>query len=335
MLEGKIVLRAIITGVAGQDGSYLSELLLDKKYEIYGVSRRKSVNEGTQNINHLLDNKNFNLIEGDLSDPVLMSRLIYNIRPHEFYNIGAASNVGYSFKNPIEVFNTNAQPIIMHLSYINEMSNSTRYYQASTSELFGGIDCPESGYNEDSPFNPRSPYAVAKAAAHMTINNYREAYGIYACAGILHNHSSKRRGLDFATRKITNGIAKIKLGLADTLKMGNLAPFRDEGHSEDYVRAMWMMMQQDRPKNYVIATGSGATIEDMFKYVCYLADLRFEDVYEMDERFMRPSEVPFLKGDSTMARAELGWRPKYNWKMLLKEMYENDLRLLSNEQGSL
>ena len=329
------MLRAVVTGVAGQDGSYLSELLLEKGYEVYGVSRRKSVDQGLQNICHILNNKNFTLIEGDLSDPVLMSRIIYNIKPHEFYNIGAASNVGYSFKNPIEVFQTNAQPIIMHLSYINEMSKSTRYYQASTSELFGGLNCPESGYDENSPFNPRSPYAVAKAAAHLTVNNYRDAYGLYACAGILHNHSSKRRGLDFATRKITNGIAKIKVGLDTTLKMGNLSPYRDEGHSEDYVRAMWMMMQQNKPKNYVIATGSGATIENMLKYVCYLADLRFEDVYEMDERFMRPSEVPFLKGDSTLARSELGWRPKYNWKMLLKEMYENDTEILSQKEEKI
>ena len=327
-----LMLRAVVTGVAGQDGIYLSELLLEKGYEVYGIYRRKSVDQGLQNIYHILNNKNFNLIEGDLSDPVLMSRIIHNIRPHEFYNIGAASNVGYSFKNPIEVFQTNAQPIIMHLSYINEMSKSTRYYQASTSELFGGLNCPESGYDEKSPFNPRSPYAVAKAAAHLTVNNYRDAYGLYACAGILHNHSSKRRGLDFATRKITNGLAKIKLGMSTELKMGNLSPYRDEGHSKDYVRAMWMMMQQDKPKNYVIATGSGATIEDMFKYVCYLADLRFEDVYQIDERFMRPSEVPFLKGDSTLARAELGWQPKYNWKMLLKEMYENDILILSSEK---
>ena len=329
------MLRTVITGVAGQDGSYLADLLLSKNYEVYGVSRRKSVNQGLQNISHILDNDNFHYIEGDLSDPVLMSRLIYNVRPHEIYNLGAASNVGYSFKNPIEVFQTNAEPVIMHLSYISEMSKSTRYYQASTSELFGGLDCPPAGYDESSPLNPRSPYAVAKAAAHMAVNNYRDSYGIFACAGMLHNHSSKRRGLDFATRKITHGIASIKSGLKNSLKMGDLSAFRDEGHSEDYVRAMWLMLQQDVPNDYVIATGSGATIENMFKYVCCLAALRFEDIYELDERFMRPSDVPFLKGNATLARKYLGWQPKYNWKMLLKEMYEHDLDIINDFQKTV
>ena len=323
------MLRAVITGTAGQDGSYLAEFLLEKGYDVFGVNIRKSVNPGTDNIAHLMGHENFHYTEGDLSDPIFISRLIHDVQPHEFYNLGAASHVGYSFANPVKVFQVNAEAVIMHLSLLKDHSPSTRYYQASTSEMLGGVDCPAEGYNEDSPLNPRSPYAISKCAAHMAINNYREAYGLFAVSGILFNHSSLRRGKSFAARKITHGIASIKLGLQDTLKMGNLSAFRDEGHSGDYVRAMWMMLNQDSPDDYIIATGTGATIEDMFRYVCSLAELEFEDVYELDERFIRPSDVPILLGDASKARSALGWSPRYDWKMLLKEMYENDLRLLS------
>jgi GDPmannose 4,6-dehydratase len=323
------MLRAVITGVAGQDGSHLLELLVDQGYEVFGVSLRKSVNSGTENIEHMMSSPSFHYIEGDLRDPVFMSRLIHDVKPHEFYNLGAMSHVGHSFENPISTFRTNAEAVIMHLSYVNEMSNSTRYYQASTSEILGGLECPEDGYDENSIINPRSPYAVAKAAAHLTVRNYRDAYGLFACSGILFNHSSERRGESFATRKITKGVASVKLGLKPKLRMGNLSAFRDEGHSRDYVRAMHLMLKHRHPDDYVIATGSGATIEDMFRYVCKLASLEFGDVYELDERFIRPSDVPFLRGNSSKARADLGWEPIYDWKMLLGEMYENDLRLLS------
>jgi GDPmannose 4,6-dehydratase len=323
------VLRAVITGVAGQDGSYLSELLLSKGYEVYGVNIRKSVNPGVDNISHLLSEDNFKYCEGDLSDPIFISRLLSDVRPHEFYNLGAASHVGYSFSNPVKVFQVNAESVIMHLSLIKDYSRATRYYQASTSEMLGGLDCPADGYDELSAMRPRSPYAISKCAAHMAVNNYKDAYGLHASSGILFNHSSPRRGMDFASRKITHGIASIKAGLKSTIKMGNLSAFRDEGHSKDYVRAMWMMLQQDRPDNYVIATGDGATIEQMFRYVCSLADLNFEDIYEMDERFLRPSDVPFLLGSAKKARAAFGWAPEYNWNSLLKEMYQNDLEKLN------
>ena len=327
--------KAIITGVAGQDGSYLSELLLSKNYEVYGISRRKSVNRDNPNLSNVLHNKNFRLIEGDLTDSTLMSRLIIDIKAHEFYNLGAQSHVGYSFKNPVDAFKTNAESVIMHLSLINQLSPYTRYYQASTSEILGGVNCPKEGYSEDFLPHPRSPYAVAKTAAHFAVKNYREAYGLYCCSGILFNHSSIRRGYDFATRKITDGISKVKLGYEKSLKMGDLSAFRDEGCSKDYVDAMWRMLNQDKfHKNeisdYIVSTGSGATIEEMFRYVCKIAGLNFEDIYELDKRFIRPSDVPYLLGNSSKIKKELGWKPEYTWKKLLKEMYENDYNQLIN-----
>lgn len=321
---------AVITGVAGQDGSYLTELLLSKNYKVIGISRRKSVNKSLDNINHIT-NKNFILEEGDLTDPTFMSRLIIDSKPHEFYNLGAQSHVGYSFKNPIDTFRINAESVLMHLSYIKDYSPYTRYYQASTSEILGGIDCPKNGYTENFSPNPRSPYAVAKTAAHFSVKNFREAYSLYCCSGILFNHSSVRRGGDFATRKITSGIAKIKLGLSKKLKMGNLSAFRDEGCSKDYVKAMHLMLNNSEPKDYIVATGEGATIEEMFKYTCQLASLRFEDIYELDERFLRPSDVPYLLGNSNKIKKDLGWKNEYNWKSLLKEMYEHDIHNYSNK----
>lgn len=259
-----------------------------------------------------------------------------DIGPHEFYNLGAQSHVGYSFKNPIDSFRTNAESVIMHLSLLKDLSPYTRYYQASTSEILGGINCPKDGYDESFLPHPRSPYAVAKTAAHFAVKNYREAYGMYCCSGILFNHSSVRRGFDFATRKITDGIAKIKLNKQNKIKMGDLSAFRDEGCSKDYVDAMWRMLNQDRfhsdsPKDYIVSTGTGATIEDMLRYVCELAELKFEEVYELDERFIRPSDVPYLLGNSEKIRSELKWKPEYDWKSLLKEMYESDLNRLKKQ----
>lgn len=277
------------------------------------------------NIDHLLGNKNFKLFEGDITDQTLISRILHDHKPHEFYNLAAMSHVGQSFREPLSTFDVDARAVIGQLEMIRQISPYTRFYQASTSELFGGLTCPKEGYDESSPFHPRSPYGVAKLAAFWAVKNYREAYGLFACNGILHNHSSPRRGYDFATRKITRGVARVKLGLQETLKMGNLAAFRDEGHSKDYVRAMWMMLQTDDPEDYLVATGSGATIREMFEYVCELADLNPAVVYEMDPRFMRPSEVPFLLGNPSKIKRQLGWEPEYSWKALLKEMYEADL----------
>jgi len=317
--------KAVITGVAGQDGSHLAELLLGKGYMVIGITRRKSVDPCIGNIVHLLEHKSFKLVYGDITDATLISGIILKHRPHEFYNLAAMSHVGQSFAEPAYTFKVNAEAVITQLELIRKISPSTRYYQANTSELFGGVSCPPEGYTERSRFHPRSPYGVAKLAAYWAVINYREAYNLYACNGILHNHSSKVRGHDFATRKITRGIASVKLGISDSLKMGDLSSFRDEGHAKDYCRAMHLMLQRDEPDDFLIATGTGATIKEMFEYVCELADLKFEDVYEKDSRFMRPSEVPYLRGNPEKAKSQLGWVPKYTWKDLLKEMYLNDL----------
>lgn len=323
---------AVITGVAGQDGSYLSELLLNKGYLVVGVTRRSSTSKYRKNIAHLKQ-KSFVLIKGDLTDPTCISRILHDYKPHEFYNLGAQSHVGYSFSNPVDSFKTNAESVVMHLNMIRSVSPSTRYYQASTSEILGGVDCPKEGYSESFEPNPRSPYAVSKMSAHYSVKNFRESYGLYAVSGILFNHSSPRRGFDFATRKITSGIAEIVLGNKKTLKMGNLSAFRDEGHSKDYVKAMWSMLNQDiiankSPEDYIVSTGSGATIEDMFKHVCSMANLNFEDVYELDKRFLRPSEVMYLKGNSDKIQKELGWVPEYSWDSLLEEMFLNDISII-------
>ena len=322
------MLTAVITGVAGQDGSYLADFLLSKDYFVVGITRRHGAVDEYKNITHLLDNENFKFIEGDICDTTFISRVLHDYKPHEWYNLAAMSHVGQSFKEPLMTFDVDAKAVIGQLECIRRTSPYTRFYQASTSELFGGINCPSEGYDENSLFNPRSPYAIAKLAAYWAVKNYRTAYNLFACNGIFHNHSSPRRGYDFATRKITRGVAKVKLGLEDTVKMGNLSAFRDEGHSKDYCRAMHLMLQQDQPNDYIVATGDGATIRQMFEYVCELAGLNIDDVYEVDERFMRPSDVPFLLGNPTKVMKDLGWRPEYTWKALLKEMYEKDLEEL-------
>ena len=321
------MLTAVITGVAGQDGSYLAELLLEKVYRVVGLTLRHGTLVKYMNIDHLLGNKNFKLFEGDITDQTLISRILHDHKPHEWYNLAAMSHVGQSFREPLSTFDVDARAVIGQLEMIRQISPYTRFYQASTSELFGGLSCPKEGYDEGSPFHPRSPYGVAKLASFWAVKNYREAYGLFACNGILHNHSSPRRGYDFATRKITRGVARVKLGLQKTLKMGNLSAFRDEGHSKDYVRAMWMMLQADRAEDYLVATGAGATIREMLEYVCSLAELDPDDVYEADQRFMRPSEVPYLLGNPSKITKELGWKPEYSWKALLKEMYESDLAI--------
>jgi len=325
------MLTAVVTGVEGQDGSFLTEFLLAKKYKVIGISRRKSSSSDPRNVDHLLGHENFRLIRGDICDATFISRIVYEHKPHEWYNLAAMSHVGQSFQEPTKTFEVNAQAVIGQLDAIREFSPSTRFYQASTSELWGGLTCPKEGYKEGMSFHPRSPYGVSKLSAYWAVVNYREAYNLHASNGILHNHSSTRRGLDFATRKITRGVAKVKLGVEDKVKMGNLSAFRDEGHAKDYVEAMWLMLQQDNSDDYIIATGSGATIEDMFRYVCELADIDFEDTYEQDPRFMRPSEVPYLLGDYEKARKVLDWKPKYTWKKLLAEMYEFDLKELQRE----
>lgn len=318
--------KALITGVLGQDGSHLADFLLDKGYEVHGLYKRVSTGNNFSNLtNETRNHANFHLHVGDILDEGCMSEVITGILPDEMYSLAAMSHVGQSFKEPVQTFRVNAEAVVSQLDILRRESPGTRFYFASTSEQFGGLTCPESGYNESSPFHPRSPYAVAKTAAFHSVRNYREAYGLFACSGLLFNHSGTRRGIDFATRKITQGIASIKAGKAKELLMGDLSACRDEGSSKDYVRAQWMMLQQPSPDDYVVATGVSASIRDMLIYVCELAGLDFEAVYKQDQRFMRPSDVPFLKGDATKIRA-IGWEPTYSWKDLLKEMYEHDLK---------
>ncbi len=322
------MLRAIITG-AGQDSSYLAEFLLDKQYEVLMLTRRHSTVYQNTNIKNILSNANFTIRYGDITDPIFIGRMLNDFAPHEYYGLAAQSHVGYSFENPVQTFKATGQAVISQLDLVKEFSPSTRFYNAATSELFGGVNVPDTGYTEESPFYPKSPYAVAKAAGFYATRNYREAYGMFACSGILFNHSSPRRGHDFATRKITRGIAKVKLGMEKKLKMGDLSPFRDEGHAKDYVKAQWLMLQQQEPQDFIISTGSGATIKEMFEYVCDIAGLEFKEVYESDPRFMRPSEVRFLRGNPSKANTILNWKPEYDWKELLREMYVSDLVELS------
>lgn len=316
--------RSIISG-SGQDSTYMAELLLSKNHQVYMFSKRNSAGPNDLNVKHLYTHPNFTFLDGDITDSTFTSRLIMDVKPHNFFSMAAQSNVGYSFKNELQTYQTNIESVAIQLSTIKQLSPYTRFLFNSTSEMFGGINCPKTGYTEDSAFNPRSPYAISKVTGFNIVKNYRDAYNIHASSSIAFNHSSVRRGLDFATRKITHGMASIKLGKTSKIKMGDLSAFRDEGFAGDYCEAMHLMITQNKPGDYVLATGTGATIKEMFEYVCSLADLKFKDVYELDERFIRPAEVQYLLGNPTKAYSVLGWKPKVTWKDLLKDMYNYDL----------
>lgn len=319
--------RSLCLGVAGQDGSILAQQLLERGDDVYGLYKRVSSGNNFANIAGIKDHPRLHLIEGDILDAGFMTALIKDVQPEELYSLAAQSHVGLSFKIPAETIRLDAEAVATQLDAIKNFSPKTRFYFAATSEMFGGLNCPKTGFDENSPFYPRSPYAAAKACAFYLTRNYREAYGLFACSGILFNHSSRSRGQDFAVRKITHGVASVKLGLKKHVMMGDLSAFRDEGAAEDYTMAMQMILAQEKPEDFVVATGTGATIEEMFRHVCELAGLKFEDVYRLDEQFMRPSEVRFLLGNSAKIRAR-GWEPKHTWKTLLQEMYEHDLKNL-------
>ena len=319
---------AIITGALGQDGAFLTEHLLDLNHKVYGVSRRKSTDADSWGfLEHLRGNPNFSLVHGDITDSIFISNLISDIKPTKLFNLGAQSHVGYSFQNPYTTFETDACAVVQMLSAVQKHSPATRFYQASTSELFGGIDCPTAGYSETSPFHPRSPYGVAKLAAHWSTINFREAYGMFACAGILFNHESERRGLDFVTRKVTNGVARITAGLDTKIVMGNIDAYRDWGYAKDYVKMMNLMLEADVPQEYVIATGKTYSIKNLIELSFSLVGIdNWEDYVEFDERFMRPSEVPYLLGDPTKAEKELSWVPETSFEGLIKIMLDSDLK---------
>jgi GDPmannose 4,6-dehydratase len=312
--------RAIISGITGQDGSYLAELLLEKGYEVVGITRRLSA-PNTGRIEHLLGR--IELRPADLLDQLSLMNVVDEVRPHEFYNLAAMSFVPASWDQPLLTGEFNAQGVTRVLETIRRIDTSIRLYQASSSEMYGKVrEIPQT---EDTPFYPRSPYGVSKAFAHYITVNYRESYDLFAASGILFNHESPRRGLEFVTRKVTDGVARIKLGLAESLSLGNLDAQRDWGFAGDYVRAMWLMLQQDKPGDYVIATGVSHSVQDLVQTAFDHVGLDWREHVKTDPRFLRPAEVDHLIGDSSRARAQLGWQPNVDFKELVTMMVDADL----------
>lgn len=354
--------KALITGVTGQDGAYLSELLLAKGYEVHGIKRRSSL-FNTARIDHIYEDphvsdRNFILHYGDLTDSTNLIRIIQEVQPDEIYNLGAQSHVKVSFDAPEYTANSDGIGVLRLLEAIRllGMTDKVKFYQASTSELYGLVQ--EVPQKETTPFYPRSPYAVAKLYAYWIIVNYREAYNMFACNGILFNHESPLRGETFVTRKITRAVAKMAMGLQDKLYLGNLNAKRDWGHAKDYVEAMWLMLQQDKADDYVVATGMTTSVRDFVYYAFQKVGVEVEfsgegteevgvvaattypeydfkvgqEVVQVDPRYFRPTEVDLLIGDPSKAKKELGWKPQYDLQALVEEMVENDLELFKKDQ---
>lgn len=324
--------RAFVTGITGQDGGHLTELLHSKGYEIYGLLRGQ---RNTRREALIAEFPYIKLIEADLTDQSSLIRAIETSQPHEVYNLAAISHVGYSFRNPELTADVTGKGVLglLEAVRINGMAETTRFYQASTSEMFGGLDYnrPGAGYNEDSLFHPRSPYGVAKLYAHWIARNYRESYNMYVSCGILFNHEGERRGLEFVTRKITNAVARIHLGKQEYVSLGDLWPKRDWGYAGDYVRGMWLMLQQDEPGDYVLASGETHSIEDFL--TAAFGEIGIDDwkpYVRQDPEFMRPAEVDILLGDPTKAREQLGWKPEVDFAGLVKRMVEHDIKLESS-----
>ncbi len=319
--------RALVTGITGQDGSYLAEFLLEKGYDVYGLIRRSStVNfERIRHIQH-----DVHLLSGDLLDQNSLMFAIQEARPHEVYNLGAQSFVPASWAQPLLTGEITALGVARLLEAIRSTDAGIRFYQASTSELFGKVR--ESPQTETTPFYPRSPYGVSKVYGHWITINYRESYDMYACAGILFNHESPRRGLEFVSRKITNGVARIKQGRDSRLLLGNLDARRDWGYAGDFVRAMWMMLQQETPDDFVIATGRDRTIREFCEAAFGSVGLDWEEYVEVDERFLRPAEVEVLRGDPSKARRILGWEPEVSFEEMVAMMVERDMELVALEK---
>ena len=351
--------KALITGITGQDGSYLAEFLLSKNYEVHGLKRRSS-SFNTQRIEHIyqephVENKRFILHYGDLTDSTNLIKIIQQVQPDEIYNLGAQSHVAVSFESPEYTANSDAIGTLRLLEAIKilNLTEKTKFYQASTSELYGAIK--ESPQNEDTPFYPRSPYAVAKLYAHWITINYREAYGIFACNGILFNHESPRRGETFVTRKITRGLCRIDQGLEKCLYMGNLDSLRDWGHAKDYVEMQWLILQQEKPEDYVIATGRQESVRNFIELCAKELGwntnssqnaIKWEGegineigrrvdngevVIKIDSRYFRPCEVDSLLGDASKAEKKLGWKPKISFENLIKSMIDNDKKQAEKE----
>ena len=339
--------KALITGITGQDGSYLADLLLEKGYEVHGLKRRTSL-INTHRIDHLFNSQKFNnrffLHHGDLNDSSNINSLVSKIKPDEIYNLAAQSHVAVSFEMPEYTANSDGLGVLRFLEAIKNLDliNKTKFYQASTSEMFGRVQAVPQ--NEDTPFYPVSPYGSAKLYAHWITKNYRESYGIFACSGILFNHESPRRGETFVTRKITRGLCQIKLGITDKLTLGNLDALRDWGHAKDYVEAMWMMLQIEEPRDFVIATGEQISVEKFINISADLLGIKLfwegegvnriakdssgSVIIDVSPKYFRPNEVETLLGDPSQANEILGWHPKYDVYSLAKEMVESDLQIL-------
>lgn len=325
--------KALITGVTGQDGSYLAEFLLSKGYEVHGVIRRSS-SFNTQRIDHLYqdphkpDTRLF-LVHADLNDSSSLNTILRDIQPDEVYNLAAQSHVRVSFDIPEYTSEVAGVGTIRILEAIRASGIKTRFYQASSSEMFGQAPPPQ---NENTVFHPRSPYACAKVFSHYVTVNYREAYGLFACSGILFNHESERRGETFVTRKITRAASRIKLGLQDRLYLGNLDARRDWGYAKDYIEAMWLMLQAEKADDYVIATGETHSVKEFVEEAFNCLELDWKQYVEIDPWYYRPSEVDLLLGDATKARRELGWQPKVGFKQLVRLMIDHDLKLAEQEK---
>jgi GDPmannose 4,6-dehydratase len=325
--------RALITGITGQDGSYLAELLLNKGYEVYGIIRRSS-SFNTSRINHLYQDPHnqpkLRLIYGDLTDGGNLSTILNDTQPDEVYNLAAQSHVRVSFDQPIYTVNADALGTLRLLEGLRMMKKPLRFYQASSSEMYGKV--VETPQTETTPFYPRSPYACAKVYSYWQTINYREAYGLFACNGILFNHESPRRGETFVTRKITCAATRIKEGLQDKLYLGNLDAKRDWGFAGDYVEAMWLMLQQDKPDDYVVATGQTYSVRQFLDEVFGYLNLDWHDHVIIDPKYFRPTEVDFLQGDASKAKKILGWKPKVDFKQLAKMMTDADWDIARNER---
>jgi GDPmannose 4,6-dehydratase len=316
--------RALITGITGQDGSYLAELLLEQGYQVFGMVRRLST-PNSWRIDHLLDR--VTLRPADLLDQLSLLRLIEDVRPHEVYNLAAMSFVPASWDQPMLTGEFNSQGVTRLLDAVRRVDPSIRFYQASSSEMFGKVR--EMPQTELTPFYPRSPYGVSKVFAHYITVNYRESYDLFAVSGMLFNHESPRRGLEFVSRKVTDGVARIKLGLTDALYMGNLDAHRDWGYAGDYVRAMWLMLQQDAPDDYVIATGISHSVRELVQIAFAHAGLDWEKHVRVDPALLRPAEVDHLLGDASKARTTLGWTPRVDFTQLVEMMVDADLERLA------
>ena len=329
--------RALITGITGQDGSYLAELLLEKGYEVHGIIRRAST-FNTGRIDHLYQDPHINGVKlflhyGDLADSVQLSRLLYKLQPDEIYHLGAQSHVRVSFDIPEYTGDVSGLGTIRILEAIREVGVKTRFYQASSSEMFGKVrEIPQ---NETTPFYPRSPYGCAKVYAFWTTVNYRESYNLFAVNGILFNHESPRRGETFVTRKITRAVARIKAGLQQKLFLGNLDAKRDWGYAKEYVEAMWLMLQQDEPDDYVIATGETHSVREFLQETFGYVDLDWRKYVEIDPRYFRPAEVDLLVGDAGKAKSKLGWAPKVTFCELARLMVDADMAQLEREQNGI